>query len=165
MRGGSDYKPLNMFRTSQLTFLFYEASGHVLCFLSSKTDYVSIGRPLHGSWLHHCTVYDTVTGTLATLAPHNGGLINISRLKVGNYSVYYVFLQKCACARSGWGWFDTRILRTSSSSSSLSLFLHCSESRKIWHRTELIRHNCIYGHCDICPMCDTVEPRLTDIAI
>ena len=30
-------------------------------------------RPLHGSWLHHCTVYDTVPGTLATLAPHNGG--------------------------------------------------------------------------------------------
>ena len=46
--------------TSQLTFLFHEASGHVFCFLSSKTDYVSIGAaptwqlapPLHS--LRHC---------------------------------------------------------------------------------------------------------------
>ena len=63
MRGGSDYKPLNMFTilgTSQLTFLFHQASGHVFCFLSSKTDYVSIGAaptwqlapPLHS--LRHC---------------------------------------------------------------------------------------------------------------
>ena len=28
-----------------------------------------LGWHLHGSWLHHCTVYDTVTGTLATPAP------------------------------------------------------------------------------------------------
>ena len=46
LRGGSDYKPLSIFKdltTHTLTFLFHETTSHVFSCLYFKTDYVSIG--------------------------------------------------------------------------------------------------------------------------
>ena len=50
-------------------FFFTKRAAMSFVFCPPRLTTSQLGRHLHGSWLHHCTVYDTVTGTLATPAP------------------------------------------------------------------------------------------------